>query len=686
MDNLKDLEAGLPATYTQPIPDVQPYQYHALSSPRSIRVLNVFSCPRILKGEQLQFKLEEVSLDTNPTFEALSYAWGENVFPCVLLCSSHTINITQNLHDALQHFRKPDKELRIWIDAVCINQFDPEEKSHQIPLMEEIYRKASNVLIWLGNESEGSKEVVDYLTHIGNRFLERGGPILEPKVEQHCEEHGAMNKVLWEEVYCDVEMMKKTDVIWKRSWFSRRWVIQEVAFAKKATLFCGMAEIDWDVFAMAAEVLARLEGDGSQYLNRRTGIGRGAPIRGLQNIKNLASIRKEIWTNQVVKTGREMHACLEDARGFECRDDKDRLFALLGIFNYGRKKPFTIDYKKSEAEVFEAFARHCLQENNSVDILSWAGTSNHVLCGESLKMPSWVPDWRLPFRGPTDMLHAFTAGNLFEPMIKFDELTLELGIRGKLIDRVIAVTPCVGEIEEEGLRKGEPKWSIVNPGYIGLWYQFLEMRLFEALEHIGRDRYPYRGGGGSIWDALARTLIMDDKEVPFDYKTQIDNLLAEHNPTNEAQPELPDEFPRFRNWIYVKLGDLTGKNRTIRQQSMVMLDYELMEYFSRAVARSQERRFYVTRKGYIGLGPKELLINDQICVFAGSRVPHALRPQNDDFRAFNEPPRIKYDWCGEVDIGGMRVPYVKRTRKEKFQLIGEFWKENTAVLEDFILL
>lgn len=224
MENLKDPQQSLPEAGNHSTPNImqQPYQYRPLASLTSIRVLCLLPCHASLQDKQLHCKLEEVSLESNPVFQALSYTWGENVFPCTLLRDVHKIKITQNLRDALLHFQLPDKELRIWIDAICINQSDTEEKSHQIPLMEEIYRKASNVLIWLGTESEGSKEAIRYLTHIGSKFLERGGPVLEPKAEQHCEEHGATNKVLWEEVYGDSEMIKKTDVIWTRPWFSRR--------------------------------------------------------------------------------------------------------------------------------------------------------------------------------------------------------------------------------------------------------------------------------------------------------------------------------------------------------------------------------------------------------------------------------------------------------------------------------
>jgi len=118
-----------------------------------------------------------------------------------------------------------------------------EGKSQQIPLMKEIYRKASNVLIWLGTESEGSKEVMKYFARIGQKFLDRWGQILEPQVEQHDQIHGAENKALREDVYND-PIMEKTNNILVRPRFSRRWIIQEVALARKATVHCGNEEVD----------------------------------------------------------------------------------------------------------------------------------------------------------------------------------------------------------------------------------------------------------------------------------------------------------------------------------------------------------------------------------------------------------------------------------------------------------
>jgi hypothetical protein len=563
--------------------------------------------------------------------------------------------------------------------------------------MDSIYRKASNVLIWLGAASEGSTEVMQYLSRIGKQFLDRGGPVLEPKVEQQCEEHGAQNKILWDGVYGDKEVMKRSDEVWTRPWFSRRWIIQEVAFAQAATVHCGNSKIEWDVLAMAAEVLATLEGDGSQFINRRTGEGKGPASPALQNVAKLQRIRKEVLMGVAAPAGGEMHACLEGARGFECRDDKDRVFSLLGIFNHRRKTPFRIEYGKSEAEVFEAFTRYCLREGESVDILCWAGISNHARCGESLKLPSWVPDWRLPFRSPTDMIHGFRAGAIFKTPIGLDDSNTELLLKGKVVDRVIAVMKPISDIEEIQMANGSLKWDVCEPRYIGLWFQSLEMVLFLALDAIGKREEEYIGGGGDIWKALARTLIMDKKDVSFDYKRSRDYLIRpEDVPDDEPQPELPDEFTAFRNYLYAKCGDLTGQDRIVWLGNTIMIDYEMMEYLSRAVDRSQDRIFYVTRKGYIGLGPKDMDTDDIICVLAGSRVPHVLRPLNKDFRMFNELPLPECLRRGSWKFGGVEMPFIDRARKEKFQLIGEcytqglmdgqVWTVSHAAIEDFTLV
>ena len=65
----------------------------------------------------------------------------------------HSFEITSNLHNALLQFREGGFKSFIWVDAICINQADLNERAMQVRIMRQIYGKAELVYIWLGSES-----------------------------------------------------------------------------------------------------------------------------------------------------------------------------------------------------------------------------------------------------------------------------------------------------------------------------------------------------------------------------------------------------------------------------------------------------------------------------------------------------------------------------------------------------
>lgn len=93
-----------------------------------------------------------------PQYEALSYRWGDSPVKYHIFVNGQDFEVTQNLFNALHFLRRRAgsgaTELRYWIDAICINQGDEEEKNQQIRIMPDIYFRAETVLVWLGNKSE----------------------------------------------------------------------------------------------------------------------------------------------------------------------------------------------------------------------------------------------------------------------------------------------------------------------------------------------------------------------------------------------------------------------------------------------------------------------------------------------------------------------------------------------------
>lgn len=673
MDGMKSGPASNDS-YTAPTPDAPPsfrYTYQPLTAHNSIRLLNLLPCEDSDPNQSLKCNLTVVSLSDNPSFVALSYTWGENVFPEKLYCHDGALDITTNLHSALLRFRLADKPLRIWVDAVCINQANGDEKTRQIPLMTSIYGQATEVLIWLGEASEDSEDVMKYLKRIGQRFLDRGGPINEPRDERSPE-----NDLIWADVTEDPNL-EKTVVIWARPWFSRRWIIQEMALAQKATVHCGTVSMDWNVLSHANQAISRLAGDGSQYWNKETKKIRQLRAMTMTNMWKLNHIREQIWTNSQSPPRRRIHELLDHARAFDCRDAKDRVFALLAIFNRGREEPLKIDYSKSEAEVYIAFTRYCLQNDITVDILSLAGTTNHSLIPDSLNLPSWVPNCRLPFRSPTDTLNSFDAGYRLASSIALpsDPESRELLARGIIVDKIAAFVHPISSFHKPGVPSpfvhSQPA-TFLKPAHIATWYEQVEL----VLCHVFKTSYPTPTtyiGGGDIWEALARTLIIDREDVVFD--------LRRDKPESADATSTPlwQEWKGFSNHMLKCAQEAReGKKEEGEEPKLMIISYEQMEYHIRPPLLCEDRCFFITQRGYIGLGPKDVKEGDVVVVLAGSGVPHIVRPESGTgfnlFRMFGDlvlaPVPLRQEALFQMPDGERR-PYILRDQEERFSLVGE---------------
>ena len=103
------------------------------------------------------------TLDSKGTrpYEALSYVWGSKAKPYSIFINGRNLAVGKNLYAALLHLRDHSIQRTIWIDAICINQGDNEEKGHQVQSMAKIYAKASRVIVWLGKEAAGSDQALE---------------------------------------------------------------------------------------------------------------------------------------------------------------------------------------------------------------------------------------------------------------------------------------------------------------------------------------------------------------------------------------------------------------------------------------------------------------------------------------------------------------------------------------------
>lgn len=127
----------------------QPLYATSLCSESTIRLLKIN--PSQHPSDQIYGSLSVVSLKSNPVYKALSYTWGDSRDIVSIDINGYQIDVTRNLKDALKRLRSIDTKHLVWIDALCINQRDGQERTYQVQLMREIYQTAFEVVVHLGN-------------------------------------------------------------------------------------------------------------------------------------------------------------------------------------------------------------------------------------------------------------------------------------------------------------------------------------------------------------------------------------------------------------------------------------------------------------------------------------------------------------------------------------------------------
>lgn len=232
--------------------DRQLYKSFPLPADQGSEYIHVLQLRNDTKDAPLAGTLEVASLDrvSGPKFSALSYVWGQYQSPAhIITCSGHELRITASCHNALQALRELHDDLRIWVDAICIDQENNKEKEKQIPLMPKIYRNASPVYIWLGQGntlfSQALKIVgiASRLEETAKRYDAMKTPPIHPsawtftnllrlrrnirELEKMAEDAGTTI----EQIDLDCE------------WLHRAWTIQELMFSTSAAFLWGTTQI-----------------------------------------------------------------------------------------------------------------------------------------------------------------------------------------------------------------------------------------------------------------------------------------------------------------------------------------------------------------------------------------------------------------------------------------------------------
>jgi Heterokaryon incompatibility protein (HET) len=128
-------------------------------------------------------RIDASEVPANPTYTALSYVWGDQADAVPIIVDGKELHVTRNLFAFLTRHRdcfltNGSTSALFWIDAICIDQSNVDERSKQVEFMAEIYKKARNVLIWLGEETENTSTALDIAQKLTARPSEKDSKIL----------------------------------------------------------------------------------------------------------------------------------------------------------------------------------------------------------------------------------------------------------------------------------------------------------------------------------------------------------------------------------------------------------------------------------------------------------------------------------------------------------------------------
>jgi hypothetical protein len=203
-------------------PDEQPFFSHKPlpTTGKEIRLLNIGPGQY---NDPLQGYLSVQSLDLVVDFEALSYVWGPSDPKQLLLLDDQEFYIRSNIHSFLRRLRDPHRPRKLWLDAVCIDQNNINERSHQVSLMRDIYRSCRQCVVWLGDASNRNDEVLELFSE-------------NPVDEEGMQDLNNLVRLLYARNLVDAFRAVLTNPYW-----TRVWMIQETTLPARVVVYCGQS-------------------------------------------------------------------------------------------------------------------------------------------------------------------------------------------------------------------------------------------------------------------------------------------------------------------------------------------------------------------------------------------------------------------------------------------------------------
>lgn len=575
-----------------------------------IRILDILPAEDLSVPIRCMFRHVLLTDEPMPRFTALSYTWGNPNPASEIVIDGTKRDVSPNLASALQHLRSKNEMVSLWVDAVCINQADVAEKTMQLLIMDDIYRDAERVLVWLGTESEDSNLAMEMIQrwavwkgeHLGSSMGSSTSLLVGSDLDEIFSEGAsrAVRRLL------------------ARPYWARVWIHQEVALGRDVYVHCGQRSMPFNVLEQAN---TSWEGVRSGSLESSDWIINfpKLAVPTSDALSNLIRLRQQQQTKIASRQPSNtpdvgLFEFLRSYQHLESTDPRDRIYALLGIYSPLSKyrSPLNPSYDKPPDQVFREVARFMIEDDNSLRPVVFARS----LASKApvTLLPSWVPDWTgIEFLVPMH-LHAHanhgTETRLDIPgNARFSVDGKVLSLEGTLCDVVSALQPTW---TTQYKREPERLYATIRDRFLPNG-----VSLMKAVFHVLAARHePCLDISSMSEDQTDAYMI---QALMFLRLLTLDRGSVEERSTRLTElayvmfGRTDGAFLKIRDWffLYERTADgaPTGGHNAAQHVRLMRIG-ELFWVTSTSMVRN--RVFFETQNGTIGIGPEDTIVGDAI--------------------------------------------------------------------------
>jgi hypothetical protein len=644
------------------------YQYQPLKNDNGLRLLKLRAGPvnqpavecELFESELIETDLFEQGI-RNEDYEAVSWCWGNKPQDHLLRVNegeqAFSFYVSEDLQAALRSLRYHDKTRLLWVDQICINQAKTSERNQQVPKMNQIYGQAKNVCIWVGNEDETSHAAMEFIKSNVLKLWD---------FDKLCEDPKMGEKWL------------AMSMLMKRPWFSRRWVVQEIALAERGILYCGRDQIAWQEFADAVSLFVEAESVTHKLSNVMRKDQKFDQIPDFYgNVPALGAARLVDATSNLFRSSkagkrgrRERLLSLEYLVSkytvFEAREPRDTIYALLAIARdttpHAIQQEPPDDFKNLSSEAQQRlgqwFRRDIVSKKYPVDysaapievyreFIAFSISKSEPKCALNIICRPWAP--RLPRSGHRSIVNG--AATTSNGAANFPNGAAVNGsTHPKSNSQLFPLPSWIPDIggaafvmqqhpnaaAGQRMDRSNADPLVGMPGDRSYWAAGTKPISIDKLKWVNRGRYYSMFVEGFVFDKIAQQEEVSRQGLISPKWLQ----LARWENTNNEPPEefwrtlVADRGPNGQNTqpFYPRA---CKEAMTRRPPDRGVLDTKaviehgrcsiIAEFLRRVQAVIWNRRLMRTGKDHLGLVHEDSREEDYICILYGCNVPVVLR-------------------------------------------------------------